>query len=354
MQLNPVTLSQPVLWVAAGKSGGHLIPALQLAERWHEQHPGGSVVLCTYGTKLDQKIYAQYQFIKHVQIFSFTTFVLKKIWLYPLISFQALKACVVAWQLLRKTRPEKIITTGGFVALPVSIAARLLSIPIEVYELNVHAGKAVKALALLGAKVFVVFQQTLSQFTHASLVSYPVRFTSKDFYSQAEAISVLGKNISSQKPLVSDRKTLFILGGSQGSQYLNDLALKFIMARPNLYGKIQIIHQAGRNAGYYADTYEKYKIPHLVFDFHSAIAACYQAADLVVCRAGAGTLFELKFFKKRAVIIPLVATSTGHQAANATALVEECPELFEAKSQQWIDRNIEKFCDEIEAKLFYS
>lgn len=354
MQPNPVKLLQPVLWVAAGKSGGHLIPALQLAKQWHEHHPNGKVVLCTYGTQLDQKIYAQYPFVKDVHTFAFTTFVLRKFWLYPLISFQALRACLTSWRLLRKSKPEKIITTGGFVGLPVSIAARLLGIPIEVYELNVHPGKAVKALALLGAKIFVVFQKTLKQFGQAFLVDYPVRFTSKDVYSREEAIFVLGKTIPSQRPLVAHRKTLFILGGSQGSQYLNDLALKFIMARPNLHDKIQIIHQAGCNVEYYSDIYQKYKIPHLVFDFHSAIAACYQAADLVVCRSGAGTLFELKFFKKRAVIIPLVATSTGHQAANADALVKEWPELFEAKSQHLIDQNIEIFFDEIEAALFHS
>ena len=56
----------PTLCVAAGKSGGHLIPALQLAKLWHEQHPDGKVVLCTYGTALDQKIYEQYPFISTV------------------------------------------------------------------------------------------------------------------------------------------------------------------------------------------------------------------------------------------------------------------------------------------------
>ena len=352
MQRSPVKLSQPVLCIAAGKSGGHLIPALQLAQRWHDQHGGGSVVLCTYGTELDQKIYAQYPFIKHVQAFSFTTFVARKLWLYPVISFQALKACVTSWHLLRKNRPEKVITTGGFVALPVSIAARVLGIPVEVYELNVHAGKAVKALALLGAKIFVVFEETLKQFSKATLVDYPIRFIDKDFYTAAEARRILAAQTSSRIPLVDSRRTLFVLGGSQGSQYLNDLVLKFIEARPQLHEKIQIIHQAGWNVERYADAYEKYRIPHVVFDFHPAIAACYQAADVTLCRAGAGTLFELKFFKRPAILIPLVAASTGHQAANADALVAQCSELFVAWSQAAIEQNVESFFDEVGARLF--
>lgn len=351
MQPSPVNLSQPVLCIAAGKSGGHLIPALQLAQRWHNRHPSGSIILCTYGTQLDQKIYAQYPFIKHVQAFSFTTFVARKLWRYPIITYQALKACVTSWRMLRTMRPEKVITTGGFVALPVSIAAKVLGIPVEVYELNMHAGKAVKALALLGAKIFVVFQETLKQFSTASLVDYPIRFTAEDFYSTADARQLLVAQIPSRMPLVESRKTLFVLGGSQGSQYLNDLVLKFIEATPLMREKIQIIHQAGSGFAQYVQAYEKYGIPHLVFDFHPAIAACYQAADVTICRAGAGTLFELKFFKRSAIVIPLVATSTGHQAANAGALVKQCPELFTAWSQVSIDRNQKAFFGAVAEQL---
>lgn len=351
MQRSPAKLSQPVLCVAAGKSGGHLIPALQLAQRWYDKHPDGSVVLCTYGTQLDQKIYVQYPLIKHVQAFSFTTFVARKLWLYPIITLQALKACVTSWRMLRAMRPEKVITTGGFVALPVSIAARVLGIPVEVYELNVHAGKAVKALALLGAKIFVVFEATLKQFSKATLVDYPIRFIDKDFYVAAEARRILAAQIASRIPLVDSRRTLFVLGGSQGSQYLNDLVLKFIAAKPQLHDKIQIIHQAGGNAERYAQVYEQHKIPHLVFDFHVAIAACYQAADVTICRAGAGTLFELKFFKRPAIVIPLVAASTGHQAANAHALARQRPELFAVWAQVAIDRNENAFFDRVSGKL---
>ncbi len=343
----------PTLCVAAGKSGGHLIPALQLAKRWHEQHPSGKVVLCTYGTALDQKIYEQYPFISTVQSFTFTTFVASKLWRYPIISYQAITACLQAWRLLRATKPEKIITSGGFVALPVSIAAKLLGIPVEVYELNVHPGKAVKALALLGARVFAVFSETLNVMPRAILVDYPVRFTSSDLRSRVAARNELTAQIASTLPLHPGRPTLFIVGGSQGSQYLNNLVLTLVAAKPELHTQIQIIHQVGTDPKQYSDNYTQLGIPHLVFDFHSAIAACYQAADLVICRAGAGTLFELKYFKRPAIIIPLVAASTSHQEANARAITAQCPELFSTWTQASVDANPQEFFDAVAKQLLY-
>lgn len=333
------------LCVAAGKSGGHLIPALQLAQRWHNEHPDGKVVLCTYGSALDQKIYTQYPFISTVQSFSFTTFIARKLWRYPIIAYQTIKACWTAWRLLRSTRPEKIITTGGFVAIPVSIAARLLGIPVEVYELNVHPGKAVRALSLLGAHIFAVFNETLKKLPHAVITDYPIRFTQADIKSPVTARRELTQQIPSNIPLTDNRKTLFLCGGSQGSTYLNELMIKFVTTRQDLHDSIQIIHQAGTATDRYIEVYTKFNIPHLVFDFHPAIAACYQATDLVICRAGAGTLFELKFFKRPAIIIPLVAASTGHQGANARAICAETPEYFTTIAQHVLETNTEAFFD---------
>jgi UDP-N-acetylglucosamine--N-acetylmuramyl-(pentapeptide) pyrophosphoryl-undecaprenol N-acetylglucosamine transferase len=343
----------PTLCVAAGKSGGHLIPALQLAKFWYQKHPNGKVVLCTYGTMLDQKIYKQYPFISQVQSFAFTTFIAGKLWRYPIITYQAITACVQAWRLLKKTKPQKIITSGGFVALPVSIAAKLLGIPVEVYELNVRPGKAVKALALLGARVFAVFSETLKVIPQAILIDYPVRFTSADLRSQVAARNELTKQIASRLPLHPGRPTLFIIGGSQGSQYLNNLVLKLLAAKPELYSQIQIIHQTGNEPKQYSDHYTQLGIAHLVFDFHSTIAPCYQAADLVICRAGAGTLFELKYFKRPAIIIPLLAASTSHQEANAHAITAQCPELFSTWTQAAIDANYQEFFDTVVKQLAY-
>jgi UDP-N-acetylglucosamine--N-acetylmuramyl-(pentapeptide) pyrophosphoryl-undecaprenol N-acetylglucosamine transferase len=340
------------LCVAAGKSGGHLIPALELAKTWREQHDQNDVVLCTYGTQLDQKIYNAYPFISTVKAFNFTTFVLRKVWRYPIIAYQAVRACVTAWRLLRGHSVERVITTGGFVALPVCIAAKLLRIPIDVYELNVHPGKAVQAIARLGARVHVVFEQTRTAMPKATAAEYPIRFSVADRLTRVAAQQQLTQAIASALPLQPERKTLFILGGSQGSQYLNELVLQFLAARPDLHSAVQIIHQTGGITKRYVEAYERLGVPHLVFDFHQSMAACYQAADLTICRAGAGTLFELKFFNQPAVIVPLVAASTGHQSANAAAIQQQCPQLFTVWEQAAIGRDQTAFFDAVAQRLF--
>lgn len=341
----------PVLCVAAGKSGGHLIPALELARIWQHSHKDGKVILCTYGTNLDQTIYTQYPFITEVKQFTFTTFVAKKIWLYPIIAFQAARAFFSSLFFLKKRQVSEVISTGGFIALPVCTAAWCLRIPSKLYELNVHAGKAIKVLSLIATEMFVVFKGSLKEFKHATLVDYPIRFISDTHKSQDEILNVLVKKFTSSIPLNSERKTLFVLGGSQGSTYLNELILKIVKTSQELQHSVQIIHQTGSTSKNFAHEYEKLKIPHAVFSFDQEIALCYQAADLILCRAGAGTIFELKYFKAPAIIIPLMAASTSHQKANALAIVKDNPNLFSQITQQQITADFQAFLTLIKTKF---
>ncbi len=348
---NPGKKQNSTLCIAAGKSGGHLIPTIELARRWHQEHPHGSVLLCTYGTDLDQKIYSQHPFISQIVSFSFTTFVWKKFWTYPYIAYECIKACIKAWRVLRVTPPEKIITTGGAVAVPICIVAKMLGIPCEVYELNVHPGKAVFFLSWIGAKMFAVFHETLSLLKKATYTDYPIRFTQQEIIRHKEAIAQLNATGLPSHPFTAHKKTLLVLGGSQGSLYLNKLTTAFFQARPYLKDTIQLIHQAGTQAPELSVPYEAIGLTFALFDFHPAVATFCQAADLVICRAGAGTLFELKFFKKKALIIPLRAASTSHQEANAAALAKEFPEQFYLWHQGDIMKNSQAFFDAIETHL---
>lgn len=351
MFTNPVIKKKQTICVAAGKSGGHLIPALQIAQNRQKQDPETALVLVSYGTKLDETIYKQYPCISQIKSFSFTTFVARQLWRYPVIAYQTIKAIIDLVLFFRETQPTTIITTGGFIAIPACIAGKILQIPCEAYELNVHPGKAIQALSLLGAKIFVVFKRTLQQLPKATLTDYPIRFSQQDMQSQEAAQEFLNHAIKSEMPLTHQRKTIFIAGGSQGSLFLNELIFKLLEAAPHLKGKLQIIHQTGSNQEEYAQRYSKLEIPHLVFNFHAAIASCYQAADLVLCRAGAGTLFELLFFKRPSIIIPLATASTNHQIANALAVQEEYPELFSTFKQQDAEKEVAALVGLVEKKL---
>jgi UDP-N-acetylglucosamine--N-acetylmuramyl-(pentapeptide) pyrophosphoryl-undecaprenol N-acetylglucosamine transferase len=125
------------------------------------------------------------------------------------------------------------------------------------------------------------------------------------------------------------KKTIFINGGSQGSVIINNCVKNWLNLNPHLYSLIQIIHQTGTaDPTNWQSLYNDLEIPAHVFSYKDDLSLCYAAADVVICRAGAGTLFESLFFKKPCIIIPLEASSTSHQKDNARAISRKYPELM--------------------------
>lgn len=130
------------------------------------------------------------------------------------------------------------------------------------------------------------------------------------------------------------KKTLFLLGGSQGSLQLNQWLKSFITRNRNFHEKLQIIHQTGHQTSFdWHSFYAQHNVPAFVFPFQKDVKPLYQLADLIMCRAGAGTLFEVKFFEKQCIVIPLVASTTSHQVDNARAMADMHPEFFTVLSQ---------------------
>lgn len=236
---------------------------------------------------------------------------------------------------LCKHRPKKIITTGGIIAIPTCIAGFLLRIPIIVYSLDAVPGKAIKALTPLASSIVTCFASTQQYFPahKCSVASYPIKYQKNDtLINQHHAQKKLG--------LSFNKKTIVILGGSQGSLFLNQ-CMKHMITNPLFStNTLQIIHQTGENDSTDWKTfYKTHNITTHVFTYHPDLSQIYAAADLIICRAGAGTLFEIKFFNKRCIIIPLKTATTSHQIDNAHAMVNECPELFCTIAQSDIEIN---------------
>ncbi len=221
-------------------------------------------------------------------------------------------------------RPERIITTGSSVAIPVCIAGWVLNIPIELFELNTHPGKTMRFLATFAQTIRHCFVTTRDFFPrhHCTLTDYPVRFAIHSSNNQLTAFE-------------KKRTTVFIHGGSQGSQQLNLLMQKLLTEHPSLAKKIQIIHQTGAHPTEVKKQYDMLHIPAHVFRYEDTLEDYYCRADLVICRAGAGALFETLFFQKKCITLPLMATAHNHQLKNAQAMAHEYPHLFQvARTQQ--------------------
>lgn len=317
----------------AGRSGGHIKPALTLAEH-AKLDKNARIIFISTTKKLELEI-IQSASIVDVHMALTLKNIPKHFWWYPWYFLTLLYATMKSLLFLYKEKPTTIISMGGYVSLPVCIAARLLKIPVELHELNAIPGKATKFLAPLSTTIHVNFKKALSSFSlkKSKLVHYPLQFDKSAKIAQMDALQTLN--------LLSNKKTLLILGGSQGSLFINNL-MKTVCLNETLKNKIQLIHQTGSNDTFNWKTfYTEHAIPAHVFTFSENMQLYYSAADIIICRAGAGTLFEATFFQKPCIVIPLETKTTSHQCDNAYAMAEEHPDLVKVIRQKQLHQNPE-------------
>lgn len=325
----------------AGKSGGHIIPAMTLAQQYRALNVSAPIIMFTTDSAVDMQVMRAYPDVIHIALP--LAHIPRKLLQFPGFAIRAIQSFWIILKTLRTYRPTQIISTGGYISIPVCLAAKMLGIPYDLYELNAVPGKAIKFLARLARTVYICFKDTSRYFARAAtFTTYPVRFTEKDIIAREEALAQL-----SLTPAPNQR-TLFVAGGSQGSHALNEIIKKWALHNKD----VCIIHQAGtKDVTDLREFYHVHNITALVFDYRHDMQNCYAATDIVVARAGAGTLFELLFFKKKSIIIPLEITSTSHQLDNAHAIARQEPMLFTVIRQEDIEHDSQLFEDCIQ-KLF--
>lgn len=327
-------------WICfvAGKTGGHLLPALTLADDYLSRNPENSVLFFCTTSKLDKEMIQQKERL-HV-IYLPLSNAPSSIVRLPFFAFQSLFAFFSAFIWLLKKKPSRIVSTGGFIGVPVGIAGFLLRIPLELFELNVIPGKAVKFLAPLAKTIVVCFEKTKELLSSYNCVVQPYPLRSSLVNSTA---------IQSSKT----KKVLFIMGGSQGSLFLNNLIPDWLETiSDHIKKNIIIVHQTGnQELQHWQDYYKQHTIDAQVFSFNHDIALLYQQSDLIICRAGAGTLFEINHFKKRCITIPLVTKTTDHQLYNAQEMAKQ-NSLIHCVQQEDIIKNKQLFFNQINTYLF--
>ena len=319
-----------ILCFVAGKSGGHLLPCITKAEKILQAEPTSQIYLFSSGSSLDEKIMQKHPAIHHYVPTVIDSIPYKQPWLFPFFIFKAGIYFFNSLYTLWKIAPVKVISFGGMNSIPVCLAGKILGIPFELYELNVEPGKAVKFLSYFTNTVYICFSQTAQYFKNKTcvLTPYPVRFKEADLvYNKAQLLA--DWNLS------AERKTIVILGGSQGSLFVNQAIKNCLEQDQKLCDSVQIIHQIGINdQDDYKNFYEQHNIPAVVFAYNEQLQNFYNLADLIICRAGAGTLFEVEFFKKQWIIIPLQTELNDHQLENAQAMEQMHPDYFSVVLQQ--------------------
>lgn len=299
--------------ISGGGTGGHIFPAISIANALRRRFPEVDILFVGADNRMEmERVPAAGYPIKGLTICGFDR---KNIFRNISVLFKLRKAMTDARSIIKSFSPQIVIGVGGYASGPTLKAAQKLRIPTLLQEQNSYAGVTNKLLAKKARRICVAYEGMERFFPAESIVmtGNPVRKGLTDItLSQAEAKTQLG--FDPDKPLV-----LFV-GGSLGARTINESVAasldSFIAAG------IQVLWQTGKN--YDGDArLRSFKDNSGVkaTPFISDMDVVYRAADLVVSRAGAGSISELQSLGKAVVLVPSPNVAEDHQRKNALALV---------------------------------
>lgn len=292
------------LTIAGGGTGGHISPAIAVAEAFREMRPGTDITFISTPRPVDSRMYAPYGDAVHVMRPPRIDRGLTDITLFP---FRAVREYAAARRLLRRIGPDVLFATGGYPSFFPILAARGLGIPSAIHESNSVPGRANRVASRFADLVMTGFRSADARFGGKTIhTGNPVRSSMKR-YEKSRAREQLG--IPAKVPVV------LFLGGSQGARALNDMALEVPEGVHLLLqcgsGDLERVH--GLSSGI-----RRMK----VFDFIDDPALLYSAADVAVARSGAMTVAELTWFRLPSVYVPYPFAADDHQRWNAHEIVQ--------------------------------
>ena len=302
--------------ISGGGTGGHVFPAIAIADAIREVVPGAKVQFVGARGKLEmEKVPRAGYHIDGLWISGINRQKMLRNLTFP---FKLVSSLVKSWQLARRFRPDVAVGVGGYASGPLLAVTTRMGIPALLQEQNSFPGITNKLLAKRADKICVAYDKMERYFPASKLVftGNPVRTA---FLTRAvdrrEAFEHFG--------LDPDKKTIFLFGGSLGAQALNE-AIAAQIEPIKKREDVQLLWQVGK---IYSDRYQqmtKVQAPNVHrLAFVDRMDMAYAIADLVVCRAGALTISELALLGKPALLVPSPNVAEDHQTKNARALVEQ-------------------------------
>lgn len=308
--------------MCAGGTGGGIYPALAVVKELvlkQERIPHSSVLWVGTKGEMEEQIVPRYGF--QLETIQGGAMVSVPLQVKLKHGMQLLLSIPKAMRIIRRFKPTVMLMTGGYMAVPVSIACRLLGVPIVIYLPDVEPGRAIKTLLPLSDKVACTVEGS-AEFVprhKMEVTGYPVR------PSIREATALTKEAALAEFDLTPARKTLFVFGGSRGAWAINKALMKIL---PTLLETIQVVHISGtttwpevqKKASQLAPELAQYYRPYAYL--HERMGAGFQAADLVVARAGASMLGEAPAFQTPSILVPL-AWAWRYQKVNADFLTQK-------------------------------
>lgn len=316
-QTIPNLPGQPRFIISGGGTGGHIFPALSIANAIKERWPQAAILFVGAEDRMEmERVPAAGYQIVGLPVAGFDR---KNMVKNVSVGFKLLKSLRRAKEIVNTFRPNVVIGVGGYASAPVLRAAVSQRIPTLLQEQNSYAGITNKWLGRKATTVCVAYEGMEKFFPKDRIVltGNPCR---QDLEISPDKILEACSYFS----LDPTKRTILMLGGSLGARTLNE---SIVRAFPEIAEEnVQIIWQCGKY--YYNDMKELFlagKIPPNVqlHDFVSRMDLAYSVADLVISRAGAGSISEFSLLGKPVILVPSPNVAEDHQTQNALALVQK-------------------------------
>ena len=298
--------AKPRILIAASSSGGHLIPAVHIAQAVQACAPGAVVEFIGVGKPLEDTLVVKKGFVRHIVSASGVKNrgpigLLTALIRMP-FSFLTLR------RLYRRFQPTAVVGVGGYVSVLPVITARMLGIPTWAHEAEKHPGLANRVLAYFSEHFSVAFEGTMLRgWSKVTVTGHPVRPELKKIDREA---------IPREVP-----RRLLVIGGSQGARGL-DTVVPTLGALFNERG-IEVVHQSRpESVGEVTEAYKKVGVTAHVVPFIEDMLGAYEWCDVVISRAGASSVAELACVNRPTIFVPYPHQQGTHQTDNARILVK--------------------------------
>src|SRR5438105_14309929 len=289
--------------LAGGGTGGHVIPALAIAQELQKTY-AAEVLFVGTARGIENRLVpaAGYQ-LRLIQVGA-----LKNVSLGTRVktALDLPRAIWTSWRLLSEYRPGVVIGVGGYASGPMMLAAALSGVPTLAFEPNVVPGFANRLVAPMVSAAAVHFEETGRYFRRFQVTGVPVRHA---FFETA------GKRMGHRSP------TLLVFGGSQGAHAINQVVIESLAALRARVPEFHIIHQTGERD--YNDAQAAYLAAGgsaEVYPFIDDMPGMFVRSDLLLCRSGASTVAEVMAAGKPAIFVPFPRAADDHQKRNAELL----------------------------------
>ena len=282
--------------ISTGGSGGHVIPATTIYDHLKKE--------------FDIVISSDLRGLKYLNSDTYKVFVvdtprLNKSILLPFSTLKVFFLTLRCLFLLKREKIQILISTGGYMSLPLCFAAKMLNIKIFLLEPNMVIGRA--------NKFFLNFCEKIICYAK-NIIGFPNKFQNK-----LKILNPIIRKKYYEKVSIKKNKifTIMIIGGSQGAQIFDEIIHEVIIKSSKVYS-LRIIHQTNKkNLDFFKNFYSKNKIENTVFSFNQNLNVLLNQSDLCITRAGASSLAEISLLNIPFIAIPLPSSKDNHQLENA-------------------------------------